>query len=761
MSDWYQVVKTIKGNHYRYLQQTYRKGGRVRTRNRYLGRVDQGTLGGNASPAHTTAPLFQSPSDFGAAMLKQFDAPAWGRDAGEQLLGSAVSRVTTTARGSRNRRPRTRFDFGKDVSYDETAKRHFHLRARRQLRELAGILSLQGGDYDLRSNKGGSAVSEEVTLHADHLYVQVNQSVMGEDMGILFRSCLGRRDFSGGGNYFAPLGLLNDPDELARHITRVIHAGLHRPAQTPVTPTTEGKHAHPPEWERSEGETAPPGTVSPGSAGETPQEIVSYDTIHPQNPTVQSYNSLSAAYDFFNKELFGGTLPPCLITMQRHSKAYGYFAGERFAKTSDPAEITDEIALNPEHFADRKPEEVLSTLAHEMVHLWQHHFGHSPRSGYHSRQWAEKMHQIGLVPTDTGAPGGHETGQRVTHLIDPAGAYARAAAQLLKGNPAILYTDRWRSDDDARRKKAASKTKYTCPGCGLNAWGKPDLSLICSDCHMPLRSVTATPVTTTPPVNQPDTTSHSARNKEELSAGQQAYIKNHPNIQTMDGDQFIPKTIEQLAGDYTTVEAYIAALKTMQQPYEIGHEFYTKYAIKSQEDIEPVLRTIWAQQHPQHHDEERVQERRVSPAGTADTGEAAGEKPAAHTRFRTATAELATQFNFASDVSIDPVRKVLFHQYAHDMLVELAVALDLPNGSYSVYENEGSKHASGEIMLHANHLYVRVSQTNQNSAPEGIMFRCCDSRRDYVGKGADHYVSLHLLNRPDELALHIKSFGLA
>ena len=36
------------------------------------------------------------------------------------------------------------------------------------------------------------------------------------------------------------------------------------------------------------------------------------------------------------------------------------------------------------------------------------------------------------------------------------------------------------------RKKAASKTKYTCPGCGLNAWAKPDVSIICSGCDAEL-----------------------------------------------------------------------------------------------------------------------------------------------------------------------------------------------------------------------------------------------------------------------------------
>lgn len=34
---WYTVVKTIKGRRYLYLQMTYRAGGKVRTKNKYLG----------------------------------------------------------------------------------------------------------------------------------------------------------------------------------------------------------------------------------------------------------------------------------------------------------------------------------------------------------------------------------------------------------------------------------------------------------------------------------------------------------------------------------------------------------------------------------------------------------------------------------------------------------------------------------------------------------------------------------------------------
>src|SRR5207249_2391032 len=130
------------------------------------------------------------------------------------------------------------------------------------------------------------------------------------------------------------------------------------------------------------------------------------------------------------------------ITMQRHKGAYGYFSGERFASVANPEEVTDEIALNPAHFATRKPGEVLSTLAHEMVHLWQHHYGKPPRKGYHDKQWAAKMHEIGLIPTATGEADAKETGQKMHHLIDANGRFVNAVSKLLGEHPAILYSDR-------------------------------------------------------------------------------------------------------------------------------------------------------------------------------------------------------------------------------------------------------------------------------------------------------------------------------
>jgi predicted SprT family Zn-dependent metalloprotease len=197
--------------------------------------------------------------------------------------------------------------------------------------------------------------------------------------------------------------------------------------------------------------------------------------------TQEEYKAFQRAYDYFNTELFGGSLPDALITLQRNANTYGYLAADRFAGRADANITTHELALNPDHFG-RTDEDILSTLVHEMVHLWQHVHGTPPRKSYHDKQWAAKMKEVGLHPSDTGQPGGKETGQKMTHYIIAGGPYAQGAARLKESG----FELRWQSrtgDDKERKAKAASKTKYTCPSCGQNAWAKPGATLICGECY--------------------------------------------------------------------------------------------------------------------------------------------------------------------------------------------------------------------------------------------------------------------------------------
>ena len=204
----------------------------------------------------------------------------------------------------------------------------------------------------------------------------------------------------------------------------------------------------------------------------------------PKHPTKQTYSRLDQAYDHLNATLFSGLLPACLITWQRQRGAYGYFSPAKFRGMYDNDE-TDEIALNPAKFEGTTQRDILGTLAHEMVHCWQRHHGRPPRKSYHNREWASKMREIGLIPSNTGKPGGKETGQRMDHYIDEHGTFSHAANEILENGPVVQHQDQ--VDDATRKKKAASKTKYSCPTCDLNAWAKPEANLWCGDCEEPMK----------------------------------------------------------------------------------------------------------------------------------------------------------------------------------------------------------------------------------------------------------------------------------
>src|SRR5262249_21985901 len=102
------------------------------------------------------------------------------------------------------------------------------------------------------------------------------------------------------------------------------------------------------------------------------------------------------------------------------------------------------------------------------------------RNRYHNREWADKMEEVGLIPSATGLPGGKRTGQRVTHYVLDGGPFVRACAELLAGGVRLDWQSRGECEHEGPRR--SSKMKYSCPGCGLNAWAKPDVYLQCGSC---------------------------------------------------------------------------------------------------------------------------------------------------------------------------------------------------------------------------------------------------------------------------------------
>jgi hypothetical protein len=217
-----------------------------------------------------------------------------------------------------------------------------------------------------------------------------------------------------------------------------------------------------------------------------------------RTPTVKTMKGFQTAYSVFNRDLFGGELGECMITLRTFGKARGYFSPDRFVNLGEVI-TAHEIALDPRQFMDRTAVEILSTLAHEMCHVWQQEFGSPSRNGYHNAEWATKMCEIGLAPSNTGEPGGKTTGQQMSHYIVEGGRFEKKATRLV----ALKYfTAEWSDIEGflmapatpvpaavqmalggslrAPRVKTGVRTKYVCMHCSNAAWARPGLLLSCA-----------------------------------------------------------------------------------------------------------------------------------------------------------------------------------------------------------------------------------------------------------------------------------------
>lgn len=232
-------------------------------------------------------------------------------------------------------------------------------------------------------------------------------------------------------------------------------------------------------------------------------------------PTSETYAELQLVYDRFNRDLFDNQLPACLLTLQREKQTCGYFSPDRFGNRE--GRLIDEIALNPCLFAITPLVETLATIAHEMCHLWQKHFGEPGRGRYHNKEWGDKLESIGLMPSDTGRPGGKRTGDRMADYPIAGGRFLQVCAGLVTEDFRISWHDRFppsmvmpavnhgaaqglpaaalplASDEGVRMSipppaapgaagsSKSNRSKYTC-ACGTNVWGKPGLKIHCGHC---------------------------------------------------------------------------------------------------------------------------------------------------------------------------------------------------------------------------------------------------------------------------------------
>lgn len=82
-------------------------------------------------------------------------------------------------------------------------------------RKLAKELGLEKGSFDVRVNPAGVAISGDIHLHGEFVYVAISQSCV---KGFYWRFCDGKKDYCGKQNRWESFEVLNDLPAFAKKI---------------------------------------------------------------------------------------------------------------------------------------------------------------------------------------------------------------------------------------------------------------------------------------------------------------------------------------------------------------------------------------------------------------------------------------------------------------------------------------------------------------------------------------------------------------
>jgi len=114
-----------------------------------------------------------------------------------------------------------------NCAYNEEAKNRFKQLAMKFVRVVIKELGLVKGEYRIRYNPAGIAVSGDAGFITDRVYVDFNADGGGSGLGIMVRSTKNMSDWTGGPNHWYGWGLILAADnpvksfaEFVRQTTR-------------------------------------------------------------------------------------------------------------------------------------------------------------------------------------------------------------------------------------------------------------------------------------------------------------------------------------------------------------------------------------------------------------------------------------------------------------------------------------------------------------------------------------------------------------
>lgn len=187
--------------------------------------------------------------------------------------------------------------------------------------------------------------------------------------------------------------------------------------------------------------------------------------------TSQLTAQLEQLFDALNAELFDGKLERPIITVQKSPHAYGHFTIGRVWQVDCGRKNEINIGAGT---LDRPIEDIVATLVHEMVHMYNYTVLNIPdcsgsSNNYHNKAFKQAAEARGLICTRMRNYGWAQTAPAQV-LLD---WIAVNDIQPIKLNRRPL---------DTAGGKSHSR-RYVCPKCGQIARTTKPSSLICGLCH--------------------------------------------------------------------------------------------------------------------------------------------------------------------------------------------------------------------------------------------------------------------------------------
>jgi hypothetical protein len=194
-----------------------------------------------------------------------------------------------------------------------------------------------------------------------------------------------------------------------------------------------------------------------------------------------STNELHRCFQLFNSHFFAGDLPEPAITIQTKGKrnAYGWCSKVEFWRNQDSTIKKYEINLTAEHL-DRDTADIMRTLLHEMVHLYNaiNKVQDCSRNGtFHNKKFKEASERFGFYYDEPSSKKyGWSNSKLKPEIIELIKSWAvdEGAFKIARSVPKNL-------------KKKPNSFKLECPSCGIKLRAsKPGIVVMCKSCEIEL-----------------------------------------------------------------------------------------------------------------------------------------------------------------------------------------------------------------------------------------------------------------------------------